>query len=138
MPWPAWSLSEGGRRLRLRLERVRRIDTMGVALRGIGWGLAVVLLPVGIVVPAGPQWNAAIPQVTDVTDRGGAEKLPPKARALFGARHDVVLEEHYDPGTRTYFVGVRSHSRAADFIRAQIKDAEMEKQEKAFLYSQGM
>lgn len=148
---------------------------MGVALRGIGWVLAVVLLPVGIAVPAGPQWNAAIPLVTAFTHRGGPDELPPKARALalFGARHEAVLaaavvlsrkgllehygeraneiyclaadeieaavlEERYDPGTHTYFVRVRSHSTAADFIRAQITDAELETQEAAFPYNREM
>jgi len=148
---------------------------MGLKVKRIGWVLAVLLLSVGVAAPADPQWSEAISLVTTFTYRGGADELPPKARALtlFGANHEAVLtaaevlaskgllehygekadeiyclaadeieaaiiEEHYDPRKHTYFVRVRSHSTVADFIRAQIKDAEMDKQEAAFPFSREM
>jgi hypothetical protein len=50
----------------------------------------------------------------------------------------VLLEQRYDADRHAYFVRIRTATTLVDFIRAQIKDLEMEKQEAAFSYSREM
>jgi hypothetical protein len=49
-----------------------------------------------------------------------------------------VIEAQYRPQDRTYTVKVRTATTIVDFIRAQIKDLEMEKEEAAFSYTKEM
>jgi hypothetical protein len=77
-----------------------------------------------------------------LTHKGLLEHFQNKQGEIFCLAADeietTVIEENFDRARGSYYVRIRAEINSLDFIQAQIKDLNLEKEEAAFSFSQEM
>jgi hypothetical protein len=74
--------------------------------------------------------------------KGLLENFGPKQKEIFCLAADevqaTITEEKYDRKTNTYFVKIKTEPQISDFIKAEIKNLELEKEELIFSWQEEM
>jgi hypothetical protein len=74
--------------------------------------------------------------------QGLLENFGPKQKEIYCLATDeiqaTITEEKYDRKTNTYFVKIKTEPKISDFIKAEIKDLELEKEELIFSWQEEM